>query len=933
MSSELDNYIGIVRLMLDNEKKSDEEAVDSAIKKLRTIYSISDENAEIIKRKILAVFGHHLDMGTMITDDSQEPWYMARTKDCDMICSDRNREYLLQYRGLSPDVVSKLDSITDIIMDGFGDPRKESFARRGLVMGDVQSGKTNTYTRICCKAIDVGYRMIILLTGTLESLRRQTQGRLDEGLVGKDSATFIKKKTSDMIGVGKINPNQDFAVFTHTEGDFKAVVAESLNLPITNLNIPLLLVLKKNSKIIENLATWLDSHRNGLIQSPLLLIDDEADNASINTSKDSITAINNGIRTVLSMFQRNTYVGFTATPYANIFINPDDKEDLYPEHFIYCLRSPSNYIGPRSVYQDDGNHRYMLKTIYLSNDDLETGLPELPYKHKKDFVLTKMPETMTEAINCFILSCAIRDLRGMKTSHMSMLINASRFTDVQESIKEAVEQYMFQIKAAIEVHSKLLPKEALENVYIYDLYKTWDKNYKDLEFEWEKVQYALAPATKPIVVRAVNQKNGAKTLNYDEYKTDGLRLIAVGGNSLSRGLTLEGLCVSYFYRRAQSYDTLMQMGRWFGYRDEYADLCRIWMTEESIEWYEQISVATEELKREFALMYDRKKTPRDFGLRVRSDIAGLLVTARNKMRNAGEDFVFKSLDGTPVWTSSVSVGNEKVESNERLLFNLIRRLKEEKQPIYNEVTKNYVFPNVSYKYVKDFLKEYRYPEAENILFDRDAILDMINSGSLAINWDIAIQHGIGEKYYRLSKEEGLDMYRAKRTSYSIRGDSEDNLNIRFTSAGLMSVNSMSEGIFNDYDLDNEKIQIPECDLNGSEERIKKLENDYIQALIDSGETNPPKNAPPKAYLNTSKRRPLMLLIPLQLGINFGESNPEILEKQRSLVKKLDTAAPLGVALGFPRFGEDSGDRLVIRYKTTVVYQKMGGNEDLDEEDD
>ena len=150
----------------------------------------------------------------------------------------------------------------------------------------------------------------------------------------------------------------------------------------------------------------------------------------------------------------------------------------------------------------------------------------------------------------------------------------------------------------------------------------------------------------------------------------------------------------------------------------------------------------------------------------------------------------------------------------------------------------------------------------------------------------------------------------------------------------MSVNSMSEGIFNDYTLDDEKTVVADCDLNGSPERIEKLEKDYIQRLIDSGESNPPKNAPPKAYLATSKRRPLMLLIPLQLGINQDEPNPDIKEKQRRLVKNLDqTAPPLGVALGFPRFGDEFGDRLVIRYKTTVVYQKMGGNEDLDEEDD
>ena len=511
-----------------------------AIGNLKMIYpQLTSDDIDAIKKKILTVFSHHLDMGTMITDNSQEPWFMSRTKDCEMICSERNREYLLQYRGLSSDVVSKLDSITDTIMDGFGDPKKESFARRGLVMGDVQSGKTNTYTRLCCKAVDVGYRMIILLTGTLESLRRQTQGRLDEGLVGKDSAVFLKKNATEPIGVGKINPDKEFAVFTHTEGDFRAKTAEALNLPITNLNIPVLLVIKKNAKIINNLATWLDTHRTGIIKSPLLLIDDEADNASINTSDTNITAVNNGIRSILKLFQRNTYVGFTATPYANVFINPDDEKDLYPKHFIYCLKSPTNYVGPRSVYQDDGAHHYMLKTIFLDENHIYRGLPELPYDHQKEFVVKRLPDSLREAINCFIVSCAIRDLRGMTTSHMSMLINASRFTAVQESIKELVEQTMYQIKTAVEVNSKLPEEEALANPFINDLYVAWDNNYGNLGYAWGQIQNALAAAAKPITVRSVNQKTGAKTLNYDEYKADGLRIIAIGGNSLSRGLTLE----------------------------------------------------------------------------------------------------------------------------------------------------------------------------------------------------------------------------------------------------------------------------------------------------------------------------------------------------------------------------------------------------------
>lgn len=941
MVNKLENYAGIVRLMLDNSGKSDEESIDECIGNIKQIYpQLTSADLEAIKKRVLSTFSHHLDMGTMITDSSQDPWFMGRTKDCEMFYSERNRQYLIQYRNLSPDVVSKLDSITDTIMDGFGNPMKESFARRGLVMGDVQSGKTNTYTRLCCKAVDVGYRMIILLTGTLESLRRQTQGRMDEGLVGKDSAVFIKKKATEPIGVGKINAERDdFAVFTHTESDFKERNAESLNIPITDLKTPVLLVIKKNAKIINNLATWLETHKNGMIKSPLLLIDDEADNASINTSDADVTAINNGIRKILSMFQKNTYVGFTATPYANIFINPDDDKDLYPKHFIYCLKSPSNYVGPRSVYQEDGTHHFMLKTIYLDEDYYRTGLPELPYKHQKDYEMRSIPDSMREAINCFVVSCAIRDLRGMTNAHMSMLINASRFTAVQESIKDIVEQRMFQIKTAVEVNSKLPVDEALSDPLIDDLYSAWKNNYDNLEFTWEQVQNALSAAAKPITVRSVNQRTGAKTLNYDEYKKDGLRVIAIGGNSLSRGLTLEGLCISYFYRRAQSYDTLMQMGRWFGYRDDYSDLCRIWMTEESIEWYDRISFATEELKREFEIMFALGKTPEIFGMRVRNDITGMLVTARNKMRNAGDKLIIKSLDGTPVWTSSISAGNEKIEHNEQLTINLIRKLKKIKNPIHNNITGNKVFPDVSFEFVKEFLKSYQYPEAENRLFNRDAILDMINEGTLATNWDIAIQHGSGDIYARLSKE-GIEVKKSRRTSYKVRGKTEEDLNIRFNSAALLTPFSMAEGIYNDYPADESNMNVDDGPFDGSRDRIEKLESDYLDNLRKAGEKDIPENPPMKAYLSTSKRRPLMLIIPLQLGINTGSSNKNendaerIKEHQKKLLDRLGSnSVPIGVALGFPVSDNNESNHLIIKYKTTRVYDKNGGNEDLDEDDD
>ena len=302
------------------------------------------------------------------------------------------------------------------------------------------------------------------------------------------------------------------------------------------------------------------------------------------------------------------------------------------------------------------------------------------------------------------------------------------------------------------------------------------------------------------------------------------------------------------------------------------------------------------------------------------------MTARNKMRHAGDDIVRKSLDGTPVWTSSVSVGKRKIEHNEKLMFQMFDDLMREKKPIFNKTTGNYVFPNVSYIHVRSFLKEYAYPEMENILFDRDAILDMIDSGLLTMNWDIAIQHGGGDKYPEATKR-GFSIQKTKRSSYSVRGQSDDDLNVRFTSASIMSPSNMSEGIFNDYTIDGKKLSIPDDEINGSPERIKLLGETYLQRQLEVGNTDI-KDPPAKAYLRTSNRRPLMLLFPLQLSLKTGDPNTD----KKELVTSLGSSTPIGVALGFPLFGEDSDERLIIKYKTSVVYSKMGGNDDLDDED-
>ncbi|HEX3417509.1 MAG TPA: Z1 domain-containing protein [Stellaceae bacterium] len=262
----------------------------------------------------------------------------------------------------------------------------------------------------------------------------------------------------------------------------------------------------------------------------------------------------------------------------------------------------------------------------------------LPPDHKNFADVGSLPESLLKALRSFLLATAIRDLRATRGVdgrgggiHRSMLVNVSRFTAVQNTVAGHIHNSLEAVKTGLRLYGSLPPAEAARsNVEIAALADVFEEEFSDCGFGWREVLAALHPAVAPIIVQPVNQSTGAASLDYSKDPA-GLRVIAVGGNSLSRGLTLEGLSTSYFLRNARTYDTLLQMGRWFGYRDGYPDLCRVWLTSEAEGWYHHVTEATAELKRDFARMQRRQATPREFGLRVRTHPDTLLITARNKM--------------------------------------------------------------------------------------------------------------------------------------------------------------------------------------------------------------------------------------------------------------------------------------------------------------
>ncbi len=672
-----------------------EDEIDRILKRLASAFEFGPDDVARALKLLHARFSIRMELGQTIKDE-HVPWLSNRRAEIDPFYWNRYHELLMR-SGWSPRVAGTLDRSMDDLLDLLGNPEDAgSWKRRGLVVGDVQSGKTASYSALICKAADAGYKMVVLLTGTLENVRRQTQERLDAAFVGFDSRDFLAKgqlKHKTHIGVGQIDSRRDGVVFTSRDSDFRKTTATALNIALEAVREPVLVVTKKNRTILASLAAWLrtrNADRQGHIDLPLLLIDDEADNASINTRNkpDETTAINAAIRDLLALFKRSSYVGFTATPFANIFIDPSSAnemlgDDLFPKDFIHLLEPPTNYVGMNNLFPipepdqqdigDDEARAAGLRTI----DDADDWLP---VDHKQDAIPGPIPESLLTALRHFVLACAVRDLRTQAGAegqergiHRSMLVNVSRFTAVQNRVADDIHTELERIRQQVRLYGRLPAAQAAQSPEIAELQKVFVVEFGDCGFDWPLVLGGLHEAASPIRVQPVNQGTGAASLDYSIVDAPpGVRVIAVGGNSLSRGLTLEGLCVSYLLRNSKAYDTLLQMGRWFGYRDGYGDLCRVFLSEEAEGWYRHVADATNELKRDFSRMRRQKATPAEFGLRVRTHPDTLLITARNKMAT-GLDVVGEirdiSLAGRGIETARLYADKKRNDDN----FNIVDR--------------------------------------------------------------------------------------------------------------------------------------------------------------------------------------------------------------------------------------------------------------------
>ena len=647
------------RLIIGEETTTTDAKIDRAIEMVKNLLGAENIDTIRLKQELQTIYSTQVDtFRILVGRERRQPWLndFKANEQSEWKFWKRYKEYL-ENKGFAPRIIENLDILTDRILDNMFNPKVNDIqiSKKGLVVGQVQSGKTANYTGLICKAADAGFNFIIVLAGIHNNLRSQTQTRLDEGFLGFDTQfeRVYANNAQNKIGVGRstLYPNLVAHSITTSEekGDFTKRAAGIVNF---NTSDPILLVIKKNVSVLKRLYTWLktQSSDNKINSKSVLVIDDEADNASVNTNKPELnpTKINGLIRDILNIFNRNVYVGYTATPFANIFIAQDDT-DLFPRDFIINLPAPSNYIGPEKVFgtsltPDEINDDIL--PIVFKVSDYSNFVPE---GHKKDDdkpSFSDIPESLKTAIKCFIVTCAIRIARGQGNKHNSMLIHLSRFQIWQNAIKDLIEELFRYYKQEIEANDPAMLEEFRhifeEDSDNYTSYTSTTRKILNSSLstidnnmqihEWEEIKPLLNRAAQKIIVKSINGSSG-DVIDYQQHEKTGISVIAIGGDKLSRGLTLEGLSVSYFLRASKMYDTLMQMGRWFGYRPGYVDLCRLFTSPELNEWFRHITLASEELRDEFNYLAESGQTPEQYALKVRQHDGVLQITAINKMRN------------------------------------------------------------------------------------------------------------------------------------------------------------------------------------------------------------------------------------------------------------------------------------------------------------
>lgn len=869
-----DKYFNMFHIQFNNFKSFGISKLESDLFEMTCSYmdSFFKENIESkkienwkleLQMKYVGVVYRHTPFALRVGE--KKLWYDASSKK-ERFYWVRYQQYLTKIKKWDQSTVTALDETTDEILRSIGDPKSsEPFDCRGLVLGYVQSGKTANFTGLINKAYDEGYKLVIVLSGIHNDLRAQTQLRLEEEVLGKNN-----------IGVGTILENSA-TKFIHSltavEADITGIKS---NISYSLSGTKNLLVVKKNKDVLEHLKLLLSNlirQANGH-NIPTLIIDDEADQASIDTSDknkgEDPKTINRLIREIVTLFDQKVYVGYTATPFANLLIGIDQEDseaglDLYPKDFLIGLPKPEDYCGPDEFFNTNEHSDDARPSLIIDIGEEKKLFDDIKKKDQSDKVAL-VPPKMREALYAFLITVAIRTLRGQKNTHNSMLIHTSRFTSVQSTLKEVVDAEFSNIVNAVryDPSSKCLKeiRKLYESEFV-EKTKQWntamDSDYQT--FEWESVFQQMKSSSRTIKVMEINGESN-DALEYHNYKEKGLNVIAIGGDKLSRGLTLEGLTISYYYRNTIMYDTLMQMGRWFGYRKAYIDLCRIYTSNEIQSHFEHLAVAMKELRDEFdKLLSEEVLTPSDYAIRMMAH-PKMMLTSALKMRNAIASY--QNYSGKMHQTRLFSKEKIAYQTNMKVATKLINDIHSnifegERKGIKEKgKTKYHVAADVSVETILAFLNDY-YPYEKATKSSPQSMIEYINL--------------LNKEHDRLSKWKVI----------------------------------IVEGIPND-DVQAQKVQLGELSLNYAVVRGQKLDgkspNDRVdvKAIVAAGQTLFDET---KGSKNVSI--PKLFIYPLNPNTPVFESVQDV-----GFSEKL---VPIGIAIAFPNESTEINNNIYMKNKS------------------
>lgn len=649
-------WLGIVRFLRETEER--EQTIEEKI-----------ANNRILSRR--------LDNDLTIPGSMASSWQLYKNK--------------LIEQGWTDDSVKDIENTTISILRKLRVETDSSI--KGLTIGHVQSGKTASMAALIAMSADWEFNLFIVLSGTIENLRKQTEERLMSDL--KTSGNLSWERLSQL---------------SLKSGSSHKVSSLLLN---NGSRERYLNVCLKNKTRLNDLIQWLKEDGKKLSQMRILVIDDEADQGGINTNdvNDSTaerTALNKAIVELVNIHANDgskplsmNYISYTATPYAN-FLNEASQESLFPHDFVAVLNPAKEYFGAKQIFGLENNEYYRGLPIVRKITKNDCNLVKRIHKEEENF----LPQTLIDALHWFLLATSVMRYRKYKKP-ISMLIHTSQKQTHHQIFENMINSY-FRCMSKVQIIEECrklyeqekgkFTKEDFEMEFELYPNKDYVKDYPPFEKIEDELKRLIRNYPSHINVLEESKRlvyhdglhlcidncanNGITEdlehvrlaypdLKSPNYPAPAPAFIIIGGSTLSRGLTIEGLVSTYFLRTTSQADTLLQMGRFFGYRKGYEMLPRIWLTTDTEAKFKFMATLEEELREDIETYILEGMDAKEYGPKVKNSpkLTWLRITAKNRMQSAEEvDLDFSGTSSqTILFDDDVVIQRQNIEVTERFL--------------------------------------------------------------------------------------------------------------------------------------------------------------------------------------------------------------------------------------------------------------------------